>query len=90
MPGKTTSTRSSAKATAPKRVAKNISVSIQAPGNVPEKVSVPVGSDVANLRSIRNMDEGYVLTVNGEEVSNSYILQKGDAIRIGLKLKNGK
>ncbi len=70
------------------RVAKTVSISLQVPGAVPETVKLKVGQTVADLKKDRNIESGYVVSVNGEEVKDNYVFAKGDIVRIGVKTKN--
>lgn len=86
--GKTTKTSKPAvKKTKAAKVQK-IVVKIQKPASLPEEFSLNLGVNKGQLVSDMNLT-GFVFTVNGKEVSDSYVFEANDLIRVGVKTKQG-
>lgn len=84
-----TSTRSTKSTTTRKPAAsKTAKVSLHRPGDLPVDVPIKTGETVGQFVSERNLG-GFDVFVNGNSVSSSTVLQKGDTIRVGVKTKNG-
>ena len=68
---------------------KKVTVNLQAPGELPEKVSVKQGTTLAELAQNRNL-EGYTISLNGNtvEANDKTVLKSKDVIRIGIRTKN--
>lgn len=90
--GKATKTSKTSKPAVKKAKAvkvEKIVVKIQKPASLPEEFSLNSGVTKAELVTDMNLS-GFVFTVNGREVSDSYVFETNDLIRVGVKTKQGK
>ena len=72
-----------------KTASKSFKINFQSIGVPPEQVSVKAGTTIKQLAADRNVEvEGYIFSVNGEQVDASYELKKADIVRIAPKTKN--
>lgn len=86
--GKATKTSKPAVKKAKAAKVEKIVVKIQKPASLPEEFLLNSGVTKAALVADMNLT-GFVFTVNGREVSDSYVFETNDLIRVGVKTKQG-
>lgn len=86
------STRTTKSSTKPAKAVKgkkgDVEVSAHFPGQIPQTVSYPAGTTFGEAIKDLSLTDGYTVSLNGNQTSQSTVLNSGDIIRAGVKTKN--
>ena len=65
-----------------------VNIYVHKPATAPEKIRLEKGTTLEQLIDNLNLSQ-YIVRVNGKKVSKKHELEKDDAVRIGIKTKQG-
>lgn len=85
---RTTKSTKPAKAVTSKAKKGDVEVSAHFPGQIPQTISYPAGTTFGDAIKDLSLTDGYTVSLNGNQTSQSTVLASGDIIRAGVKTKN--